>query len=216
MTTQPVQTMLYGAGRVLPRLAPAGPADYNAAAGLFAALHQHNAALDRRFALADDWERLFREHFERTVGDPGALWLLAWHGQQPAGLLLMEAHHDSPLFRERHWAELVALYVAPEYRSAGLARRLVRTAYAWAAEHGFDRIQLYVTACNDGARGFYRRSGFRPTQEIWRCDVRPVRGARQPDDPSCTAAMQEGADLLQSGHHHLAMETQQHENDGNA
>jgi len=191
-------------------LAQASEADFDAVALLFAALHCFNAALDPCFALAAGWRALLHEHFMRTHTSDGALWLLAWDGSNPVGVLLLEAHHDSPLFEHRHWAELVALYVAPHCRGHGLAERLVGEARRWATAHGFDRIQLYVTATNERARGFYHKHGFAPVQEIWRLEVETAPGAVQPDDPSCTVVAHCGADLLEHGHHHVAMEIEAH------
>ncbi len=186
-------------------LQPAADDEFWAVARLFAALHRFNAGLDPRFRLAAGWEPLLREHFVRTHGAPGALWLLAWRGGEPVGLLLMEAHTDSPLFAERRWAELVALYVAPGERGGDLGLRLVEAGKQWAAAHGFDRLQLYVTTANERARRFYARCGLAPVQEIWRAELTPVPGATPPPDPSCEADGH-AAHQLELGHHHLAME----------
>lgn len=186
-------------------LRPAADDEFWAVARLFAALHQFNAGLDPRFRLAEGWEPLLRAHFVRTHSSPGALWLLAWRGGEPVGLLLLEAHTDSPLFSERRWAELVALYVAPGQRGGDLGRRLVAVANDWAAAHGFDRLQLYVTAANERAKHFYTSCGLAPVQEIWRTELTPVSGAIPPPDPSCEADGH-AAHQIELGHHHLAME----------
>jgi GNAT superfamily N-acetyltransferase len=123
----------------LPVLRPATPDDEPMVAYLFAALHTQNAALDERFALAPGWHAVLHHHFARTWNAPGACWRLAWTETDPVGLIVLEAHTDSPLFRYRHWAELVALYVAPPYRGSGLADRLIAEGLAWAPG-------LYVTS----------------------------------------------------------------------
>ncbi len=191
----------------------AGPDDVAAVTRLFGALHRYNASLDPAFALADGWEELLRDHFLRTHEDQGALWLLArpcresgGRFREPVGLLLVEAHRDSPLFRERSWAELVALYVAPERQGSGLATRLLDEAITWASAGGFDRLQLYVTATNLRARAFYRRSGLRPTQEIWRMELIASANETPLADPSCADGARDGAEPLEPGHHHLANE----------
>jgi GNAT superfamily N-acetyltransferase len=186
-------------------LRPAIDAEFWAVAQLFAALHQFNAALDPCFRLTEGWEPLLHAHFVRTHLAPGALWLLAWSGDEPVGLLLLEAHTDSPLFAERRWAELVALYVAPRQRGGNLGRQLLEAATTWAAAHGFDRLQLYVTASNEHAKQFYAHCGLAPVQEIWRVELTPAPGVTLPHDPSCD---NEGhADhQIELGHHHLAME----------
>ena len=180
-------------------LAVAEDHDFLVVSSFFAALHQFNAGLDGRFTLAEGWEPLLRAHFDHTHTAPGALWLLAWTGGEPVGMLLMEAHDDSPLFADRHWAELVALYVAEAQRGSSLGLQLVEEAKRWAAAKGFDRLQLYVTASNERARRFYTRCGLYPTQEIWRADLTPLPDVIPPEDPSCDHSHPE------PGHHHLAI-----------
>ena len=138
---------------------------------LFEALHRFNAELDPHFALADGWGALLDAHRagERATGSGATL--LAWAGDRPVGLLMMGAHQDSPLFRHRRWAELLALYVEPGARSGPLARDLLEAGMAWAREAGHTRVQLYVTASNQRAKRFYARAGFRCVQEIWRLDL---------------------------------------------
>ena len=186
-------------------LRPAADVEFWAVARLFAALHHFNASFDPRFRLAEGWELLLREHFASTHRAPGALWLLAWRGGEPVGLLLVEAHTDSPLFAERRWAELVALYVTSGERGGDLGRQLVEAGKHWAAAHGLDRLQLYVTAANERARRFYARCGLVPVQEIWRVGLTPAPGATPPPDPSCEADSH-AAYQIELGHHHLAME----------
>jgi GNAT superfamily N-acetyltransferase len=156
-----------------PHIRPAGPTDFEAVVRLFGDLHRGNAELDDRFALGDGWREILRNHFIRTHHQPGALWVLAWDGDEPVGLLIVEAHQDSELFRHRSWAELVALYVSSGHRGGGLAARLMARAQVWAASRGFDRLQLYVTAANERARRFYSRSGLTPVQEVWRIALAP-------------------------------------------
>lgn len=189
------------------RFREADEADFPAVARLFAELHAFNAALDARFSLGEGWEDLLHKHFLHTHAQPGALWLLACpDGPVPAapvGLLVMEAHVDSPLFAQRRWAELVALYVAEGQRGGDLGVRLLAAGRTWAEEHGFDRLQLYVTATNTRARRFYARCGLYPAQEIWRAELTPRPGVTPPPDPS---------DHLhpELGSHHLAMELHPH------
>ena len=193
-------------------LRPATDEEFWAVTQLFAALHHFNATLDPRFRLAENWELLLREHFLRTHRSPGALWLLAWCGGEPVSLLLMEAHTDSPLFAERRWAELVALYVTPAQRGGDLGRRLVEVGKAWAASQGFDRLQLYVTTTNEPARRFYARCGLAPVQEIWRTELTPTPGVTPPHDPSCDTGGH-ATHQMELGHHHLAMELDHYPNE---
>lgn len=189
-----------------PAIQPATLDDKDAVVHLFEALHTQNAALDERFALASGWRAVLHRHFVRTWNAPGACWRLAWFNTEPVGLIVLEAHTDSPLFRYRHWAELVALYVAPPYRGSGLADRLIAEGLAWATDHGFERVQLYVTASNQAAHACYQRCDFVPVQQILRRDLHPAPGIQPPADPSCALNDADSGDSLESGQHHMAME----------
>ena len=136
--------------------------------GLFLKLHQYNASLDPRFALAEDWERTFATSIEHALVGQDHLTLLARERGRPAGLLLAAAHADSSLWRHREWAEVEALYVEHPWRGTGLADELLDRAVGWAAERGLPAVQLSVTASNARAMHFYERQGFCPAQAIMR------------------------------------------------
>lgn len=170
---------------------------------LFGALHSFNANLDHRFALADGWQPLLDQHLEREWESGGSATLLARHGEAPVGLVIVSGHTDSPMFQERHWAEIMALYVVPDKRGCGVADRLTDAAIKWAAKHGYDRIQLHVTATNVHARRFYARSGFQPIQEIWRREVASLP-VNSPTDDICETAQQSGEQLIAPHEHQLA------------
>lgn len=138
---------------------------------LFQGLHDYNAKLDARFSLADGWERYLDEHLKLEWNGARSLTLVAWDGDRPIGLLMLAGYSDSPLFKYRHWAEILALYIDPEVRGGMLAYRFVKFARRWATENGYDRIQLYVTSTNDRARRFYEKAGFTSVQEVWRLEL---------------------------------------------
>ena len=181
----------------------AAPADEWAVRRLFGALHAYNATLDPRFALAEGWERVLHEHLVHICATGHGLTLLAWESGAPVGLLMIGGHTDSPLFRHRCWAELLALYVVPVAQGRGIADALLDAGLAWAHEQGYERVQLYVTATNVRAKRFYARVGFRPVQEIWRRELGSA-SAVPPADPTCDAGYAAGQDLLAVHPHRIA------------
>jgi ribosomal protein S18 acetylase RimI-like enzyme len=158
---------------------PATPEHAWAVQRLFKGLHDFNARLDPRFELADEWERYLDEHLRREWNGAQSLTLVAWDADRPIALLMLAGYCDSPLFKYRQWAEILALYIDPDVRGGMLALRLIRMARKWATENGYDRIQLYVTASNERAKKFYDKTGFKPVQEVWRLEL----GSRSADGP---------------------------------
>ena len=62
-------------------------------------------------------------------------------------------------------AELISMWVDPDWRGRGIGDQLVSTVIDWAAEHGFETIQLWVAEGNKEAERLYSRHGFRRTGE---------------------------------------------------
>jgi ribosomal protein S18 acetylase RimI-like enzyme len=60
-------------------------------------------------------------------------------------------------------AEVISVWVAPEARRRGLARRLLDAATAWAAERGTSRQRLWVTETNLRAQSLYLGNGYTKT-----------------------------------------------------
>lgn len=128
---------------------PADPANTAAALRLFAELHRHNAQLDPRFALADNWAQLVEDYLRQSQQSDDSVWLLACHNGTAIGFVLVKVHTDLPLYRHRGWAEIVGLYVDPAYRGTGVAHLLMEQAYA--------RARIIYGSCNCTSRQPIRR-----------------------------------------------------------
>lgn len=59
-------------------------------------------------------------------------------------------------------AEVTSIYLEPAHWRRGLGRELLAAAMAFAAEHGYSRVTLWVLVENLAARQFYEAMGFRP------------------------------------------------------
>lgn len=57
-------------------------------------------------------------------------------------------------------AELISMWVAPQYRGEGVGDALVHAVVEWAAAQGAPEIALTVRVGNDYAAALYRRCGF--------------------------------------------------------
>ncbi len=62
--------------------------------------------------------------------------------------------------RGDRYSHVFLLYVEPEHRRRGLARKLMAAAEAWAAKRGDRQIGLQVFAVNRGAIALYEALGF--------------------------------------------------------
>ncbi|WP_234392019.1 GNAT family N-acetyltransferase [Streptomyces sp. WM6378] len=84
-------------------------------------------------------------------------------------VVLVEAEGSDDVFGNRiasSQAQLVGVFVRPEYRGVGLTERLFAAAMEWAwslEEPRVSRVRLFVHENNPRAQGFYRKIGFVPT-----------------------------------------------------
>jgi ribosomal protein S18 acetylase RimI-like enzyme len=67
-----------------------------------------------------------------------------------------------PKLKQRHKGDLMAVYLAPAHRRAGLARRLIEAILAEARAGGLLSVRLTVTVGNQAARRLYLGLGFVP------------------------------------------------------
>lgn len=87
-----------------------------------------------------------------------------------------EAHAD--------WGEIVSLYLLPEAMGKGLGGQLLTEALSALKKDGYDRVYLWAIEGNGRAEHFYRRHGFRQTDDrvhykIGSRDVTDVRYTRE-------------------------------------
>jgi RimJ/RimL family protein N-acetyltransferase len=67
-----------------------------------------------------------------------------------------------PLEQVKHKAVLWGVFITPERRREGLARKLFSSVLSFARDEGVLQIHLCVNAENDRARRLYRSLGFKP------------------------------------------------------
>ena len=101
----------------------------------------------------EEWDKRAKNlDGERAVG------YLAFDGEQYCGIVACFVDGEDPLK-----ANLVSMWVAPEYRRGGVGRLLVDAVRSWARDRGVKTVFLMVTSCNQAAIEFYKRIGFSVT-----------------------------------------------------
>src|SRR5262249_21811889 len=99
------------------------------------------------------------EQFRVDAGSDTDFLLGAFDGEALVGTA---GCHREPALKARHIAWLWGIYVVPEQRRSGLARRLVTEAIARARQwKDLECLWLDVTTVNTGARALYASLGFR-------------------------------------------------------
>ncbi|WP_053057832.1 GNAT family N-acetyltransferase [Rubrobacter aplysinae] len=133
------------------------------AARLWMQSAEEHTEYDEVYRTSPQAERTMRRFLADLASGGHAFLLVAVEPDEGGviGFLSGELREGSPTFSPKTWASVDDIYVAPEHRSRGVGRELVRRCREWAADRGADGVSLQVAAGNERARKLYRELGFR-------------------------------------------------------
>ncbi len=109
--------------------------------------------------------RLARRYWARQVFRRGARTLVARAGTRTVGMIGIEfkrARHRYAVLKRHTYMH--SLFVLPQWRGAGVARRLIRAALAWSQRQGASHAALEMAVPNVPARRLYSSFGFEPRE----------------------------------------------------
>lgn len=154
---------------------PAEPRDRDMLVAQHRALNVHEAAIhpDRRTDV-EGGVLSFEAAAERVEATGGVVLVAEIDGVVAGHLIL--SFEEGPAYllpEERPHAHVSALFVEPEARGHGIARRLIAAAEEIARARGRHRMLLSVQAGNAGAEATYARLGFSPYSIDLIKDLRP-------------------------------------------
>lgn len=109
-------------------------------------------------------EAVIREHLRAHLGEDVRGWVITVAGRiVAAAAVSVLPTVPAPGRLDMRWALLHNVYVLPEFRRRGLARRLVETARDWCKAEGFTRLSLNAS---QAGRPLYEAMGFHPTNQM--------------------------------------------------
>jgi GNAT superfamily N-acetyltransferase len=139
----------------------AGARDLDALVELWLALCLHHAELSPVFRLGARAKPELRELLRDQLDDPSQLsFVLDAPGGGLAGFCTVRVERAPAILAEPQRAEILDLFVRPEYRKAGIATQLVGAACDWVRARGVRRVEVRVLAANGIGQRFWRDSGF--------------------------------------------------------
>lgn len=114
-------------------------------------LEQDEAVFDSRLTdwLENDTEELWRAH----LGQEDSRYLAAYVDGDQAGMA-------AGVLRSAQVADLIALWVAPDFRGTGIGEHLVGSVLAWAGDTSAVILRLVVVDTNEDAMRLFERCGF--------------------------------------------------------
>ena len=110
-----------------------------------------------------DVEEVPEEPFREQLDDEDVTWYLVVHGDETIGYVtLREGQHPSREYAQ--YLRIVDLKVDEDHRNQGHGAAVVERVKDLARERGCDHLKVGCEWENEGARRFYRDTGFRPRQ----------------------------------------------------
>jgi ribosomal protein S18 acetylase RimI-like enzyme len=97
----------------------------------------------------------WREQADSTACGPDRATFLAFSDEFPIGIVALYR-----LRRGSDTGELMQMWIAPEYRGRGIAKRIMDVAFQWAGNNQFRAIVAKVARNNARALRLYREYGF--------------------------------------------------------
>ena len=98
----------------------------------------------------------------RLEDDSVTDYLLVENGETIGFLTLQEGHHPSRQYSQ--YLRILNLAIDEKHRNQGYGTEVIERVKALASERGCDHLKVSCEWHNDGARRFYRETGFQPKQ----------------------------------------------------
>lgn len=111
-----------------------------------------------------------RAYFKQLLQDPTCLCLIAEDQGRRIGYLA--AGPKEVDYRKSRYFEIQNMGVIPEYRSQGIGKLLINTAFDWAKLQGFEKAFVCSYARNQRAIHFYKNHGFSEIDVSLECTLK--------------------------------------------
>lgn len=134
-------------------------------------VHLHHAFDAQRFFVPENVAKGYAWWFEQEIDRPEVVLIVAVREGRLVGYAYAR-------LEERDWNQLLDacgalhdLWVEPEERGGGVARKLVASCIDRLRERGAPRVVLHAAAANGEAQALFERLGFRRTMVEMTCEL---------------------------------------------
>lgn len=149
----------------------AGPDDIEELLVMIEKFYRFNEELDPAWSIKEVARGVAREMASKYIEDPNSVVLVAQVDGKIIGFVRAEIR-ENPILENGRLGIIVELYVHPQYRRRGAARRLVEEASKELALRGVSIVGAEFPTANSIARAFYENLGFRPYLSVYIKEVR--------------------------------------------
>lgn len=133
--------------------------------------YRFNEEFDPAWSTKPETRLVAKELASKYIGDPSSVVLVAQIDERIVGFVRAEVR-ENPILENGRLGVIVELYVHPQYRRRGVARRLVEEASKELARKGVNVVGAEFPSANKIAETFYESLGFRPYLSVYIKEVR--------------------------------------------
>lgn len=156
----------------------ARPGDWPTIRAFEDALQEHERSVDpSKLSAAEATQAYLAEIEEEIAGHDGAVFIAELDGRR-VGFTACWRDHDSDVSIHADWRDfgyVSDIYVAPEARGQGVARRLYQAAEDHCARLGLKRMRIGAINRNPLAMASHQRFGFEPLYTVFDKPIGPAK-----------------------------------------
>ncbi len=149
----------------------AGPDDVEDLLVMIEKFYRFNEEFDPAWSVKEETRDVAKEMASKYIEDPRSVVLVAQVDGKIIGFVRAEIR-ENPILENGRLGIIVELYVHPQYRRRGVAKRLVEEASKELALRGVSVVGAEFPAANSVARAFYENLGFRPYLSVYIKEVK--------------------------------------------
>jgi len=118
--------------------------------------------IDKFYSLQANFQKQVKTFFTEQLASKNSMFYLAQSGGKIVGYIFCMYKEWIPIFKYRKHATILDIYVEPDYRRRGVAKRLFVESKRFAKRISADFLVLDVDVSNTAAINLYTKNGLKP------------------------------------------------------
>ncbi len=141
---------------------PATIKDLDTLVSLQEKLARSHEDIDKFYSLQVNFQKQVKKFFTEHLASKNSMFYLAQSGGKIVGYIFCTYKEGIPIFKYKKQAAVTDMFVEPEFRRRGVAKRLFLEAKRFGKRVSADFVVLDVDVSNTAAIGLYTKNGLKP------------------------------------------------------
>ena len=134
-------------------------------------LIEYHGKMDPLYTTYDEGRATFREYLHKLITSEDSRVSCAMFDNEYAGYCITTMGSYPPVLIKKKFGFITDMFVANEYRSAGLGKMLLDDSIVWLKGKGMDRVELRAHSLNDKGVNFWKEVGFTEYLKVMYKDI---------------------------------------------